>query len=161
MASRRNVFEIDALLRIEQVYRQRLLDDPADVAARTGLAWCLFMQALHRAGQEQMLASLMEAGAELDRQAEAEARAALDQNARDLLRDCLKQTVAVMQLSADPANQSEVERLQELVRLTGEEEALSDAQDEAARILGEITHALLQERQRPRGRRVRPRPRNP
>lgn len=154
----REAFEIDSLKRVEQVYRQRLTDDPADMRARTGLAWCLFMQALYQAGQERVLAALAEDGTAPEA-LEEQFQAVPDTDSRDLLRDALRQTIAVSQLSGDPAAQSEVERLQDLVRLSGESQALSEAEEEASRILTEITRAILADEPppAPRPRRRRPR----
>ncbi len=157
MRSDREVFETDALLRVEQVYRRRLQADPSDLPARTGLAWCLFMQALHQAGQERVLAALSP---------ESEPRAAAapaGKLASDLLRDCLKQAMTVMQLSGDPVQQSEVGRLATLVRLSGGEEAVTAAEHEAAAVLAEVTRAVLAVDETPRfpRRRIRLRPRQP
>jgi hypothetical protein len=117
-----------ALKQAEKTYRKRLGEEPGDTGARLRLAWCLVLQAFYRAGQESLPA------------------APPDGDARDLLKDGLQQTVTVTQLSADPREHREVETLRALVRLSGAEPLVLEAEERAARILSELTRALRDSR---------------
>jgi hypothetical protein len=163
MNLQRKTFDISTLKRVEEIYRKRLVEEPGDMVARLSLAWCLFMQALHQAGQESLLAALAEAGKGQEMPLDEQASPAPDHDSSELLTECLKQTITVMQLSPNPQDRTDVERIQALVRLSGEEEALSEAEEEAARILGEMSRAILRDTDvgRARSPRSRTRSRNP
>ena len=136
--STQQVFEVEALLRVSMLYRERLRSDPADMAARTGLAWSLFLQSLFQAGQEQLLVSPV---------SEIEPGVVLtpcERDARGLLTECLQQVTMVRQLSERPRDRADMDRLQTLIRLAGEAPAVCAAEDEAARILGEVTRAIFE-----------------
>lgn len=143
MRSPEPAFDAASLKRVEQVYRKQLTDDPADPVARISLAWCLFMQALLRAGQESVLEALVERSEGPDESVDTTRRTIVDQNAAELLEDCLRQTMTVKQLSADPAAHLGAERLLALVKLSGGDSALNAAEEEAARILNEVTREVL------------------
>ena len=136
-------FEVESLERVERLYRSRLTTEPADMIARVSLAWCLFMQALHRAGQESMLREIVAAGAAVEPGRGAPAPACSGARSDDLLRDCLRQAIAVTQLSSAPEARDDVERLHTLVKLSGGDRALSEASEEAARILMDVTREIL------------------
>jgi hypothetical protein len=70
----------------------------------------------------------------------------------DLLRDCLRQAIMVMQLSPDQQDRADVERLHALVKLSGGDRALLEASEEAARILTEMTREILAQPDRSAGR---------
>lgn len=139
MNAPRPVIDISALKRVEEVYRSRLQQEPGDLTARTGLAWCLFSQALHQAGKESVLDRLAP-----ESSGDEAARAAADPDARRVLKECLRQTVAVLQLSRTPAEQEEAERLQDLIRASAGDEAVSEVEQEASRMLAELAQAVLQ-----------------
>jgi hypothetical protein len=157
MSPSESAFSADALKRVEEVYRKQLAADPADTVARISLAWCLFMQALLRAGQESVLAALVDASEGKDEQLSRAIRTILEQNAAELLDDCLRQTMTVKQLSSDPDAHVSAERIQTLVQLSGRGDAVSAAEDEAARILNEVTREVLS-RQAPPRRSLKRRP---
>src|SRR5260221_13074768 len=96
------VFDIDGLRRVESVYCARLAQDPGDHVARMHLAWCLFMQALHESGQQSVIAALFSQDDHLDKRTMKRIRSVLDRDAQRMLRDCLRHSVTVMQLSTDP-----------------------------------------------------------
>lgn len=62
-----------------------------------------------------------------------------------LLTDCLRQTTAVLHLSRDEAERSDVETLQTLIRLAGAESLTSEPAKEAERCLHDITRAIVME----------------
>jgi hypothetical protein len=139
MQSSQQVFEVEALLRVATLYRERLRSDPADMAARTGLAWSLFLQSLIQAGQEQLLGP----SASIEPQTEP-LEPCLERDARGLLTECLQQVTMVRQLSEHPRDRADMDRLHTLIRLAGEAHAVCAAEDEATRILGEVTRAILE-----------------
>lgn len=152
MRSPEPAFPSDALKRVEAIYRRQLAEDPADPVARVSLAWCLFMQALLRAGQESVLEALVDATEGRRASFEETMRSVLDQNAADLLEDCLRQTMTVKQLTSDPEAQVSAERILSLVRLSGGGPALNAAEDRAARILNDVTREVLGQQQSRKGR---------
>ena len=143
MSSPQPAFEAEALKRVEYVYRKQLTEDPSDPVSRLSLAWCLFMQSLLRAGQESVLEALVEATDAGDAPLECAWDAAAEQDAAQLLDDCLTQTMTVKQLSADPATHYSAERLLTLVRLSGGSQALSAAESRTAGILGRVTREIF------------------
>lgn len=150
MATPNPFVDIAHLHEVEAGYRKRLEQEPGDTGARLRLAWCLVLEALYRDGKESMRAQLLAALEGMDEQSSSQIRALLTatepaaRGARSLLKCCLHQAVIVTQLSLDPEEKRDAERLRTLVRLSGGEEAVLHADDEANRILGEITRALLQ-----------------
>jgi len=146
MSERQPTLDVEALKRVEVIYRNRLEDEPGDMVARVSLAWCLFMRAFFQAGRESAVAVLTPQGKTADPQITHTVESVLDSNARQLLRECLRQTVTVMQLSPNPQDHLYVEKLQSLVRLSGHEDVVSEANDDAMRILTEITHEMLMDR---------------
>jgi hypothetical protein len=110
------------------------------------------MRALHRAGQESVIQAITLSGR--TEAAEDGSRPSIGPDAGSILKDCLHQTIAVLQLSGNPQDRTDVCRLQSLVRLSGGEQAVSDAEEEAARILYAVTREILEQAAPPR-RRVR------
>lgn len=145
MGSRRAAIDVDSLSELEASCRKRLAVEPEDTQARSNLAWCLFMQAVHQSGREKLLSALYGDDGILRDGCDPQLANKLDRDARQILRDCLLQAVAVVQLSPDERHQSEVGKLHQLIRLSGGEQALQEAQLEAGRIISEITHDLLNE----------------
>lgn len=131
---------IDHLRGEERGHRKRVDHEPLDLDARMNLAWCLFVQAMHQAGGETLLDSLREKGAVADFSA---ASPRFGGDSRHLLRECLKQMCAVCELSRDPTDLADVERLRYLVTISGAEKALREADDEAARWLAEMAQAIV------------------
>ena len=156
MTSSEPAFDAVSLKHVEHLYRSQLAEDPADPLARVSLAWCLFMQALLRAGQESVLQALVERGTAAEELSlePAVTAAQADPGAGELLEDCLRQTMAVKQISADPQVQRSAERLLALVRLSGGSPALTAAEEAAARILGDVTGQVLGRSRRGELRRI-------
>lgn len=140
MTESKTVVDAEALRRIEAVYRARLLSDPCDVLARGCLAWCLFLQSLHRAGEERMLDRLRgfhsAAGKAL-----AIPRPA-GPEAQELLNECLRQTETVLHLSEPGEPRLEMERLLGLARLSAGSQAFHSAEENAHRILEDLIRDL-------------------
>lgn len=145
MACEDRTLKVDALWRVERIYRKQLVEEPGDTVARVSLAWCLFMQALHRAGQESTAPALLELpAAALDAvELEPDPRAR-ERDSAHLLQDCLRQTLAVLQLSPNPRDRTDVERLQALVKLSGGEALLADAEEQARRVLLQLTREMME-----------------
>lgn len=135
--------EMTTLKRSEQIYRTRLANDPNDSEVRIKLAWCLFMQALYRAGQESMLSALVATSMDEPREKQLHPKCVWDQDAQDLIRDCLCQSSTVIQLSANPRHRTDAQRLQALVRLSGCELAVSQAREKSSRLLSEVLQEIL------------------
>lgn len=131
---------LEALTQVEASCRDRLTAEPADVPVRKKLAWCLFLLALHQAGQETLLPLAAPAG---DANSSGGVRYG-DRDARQLLRECLRQMVAVRQLATDPQDLLEIERLQSLVRLSGGEAELTAAEHEARAAIAKMTRELME-----------------
>ena len=104
------------------------------------LAWCLFAQAMHHAGGESLLAVLRERGAV---NPAARDDVEFNHDARYLLRECLMQMVAVCELSSDPIDRANVDRLRYLVAASGAESALREADAEAERLLVSMGRAVV------------------
>jgi hypothetical protein len=132
---------IDSLITQARGYRRQVNHEPLDMRARANLAWCLFLQAMHESGREHLLSALRERGAMAEMPSDGAFR--LSGDARQLLRECLTQMRAVYELSHDPLDRADVERLRELVSISGAEAALCDADAEAARWLAEMAQAIL------------------
>jgi hypothetical protein len=144
-----------ALQRLAAVYEQRLRTDPADVPARSGLSWCLFLRAVWAAGRE----------SDAQRQtpsAEPATQAAV------LLAEALHQGELVLLLCGPEhaAERALSERLRLLARLGGAAAAVQAAETGTEQLLGrlarEVAPAVLSEERRPRYRRFTrhpPRPR--
>jgi|SRR5579862_5259075 len=130
------VFDRIFLERAEQTYRQQLISHPEDTELRLRLAWCLFMQALYRAGQE---AAMNAEPSDPDSPSEPRC----ERDSQGLLRDCLQQTYTVMHVSVRSGDRPDVEKIQELVRLSGTQNVLRQAQDRAAYILAKLTGEML------------------
>jgi hypothetical protein len=130
------VFDRLYLERAERTYRQQLIAHPEDTELRLRLAWCLFMQALYQAGQEAALNAV-------ERDSEALPEAECERDSQALLRDCLQQTYTVMHVSIRSGDRPDVEKIQELVRLSGTQSVLLQAQDRAAYILAKLTGEML------------------
>src|SRR5438105_8952993 len=90
---------IDQLKTQERGYRRQIDHEPMDMCARANLAWCLFLQAMHQAGRENLLALLQERGDLPEHPLEGGFR--LDRDAQHLLRECLVAMRAVYDLSRD------------------------------------------------------------
>jgi len=146
MSQQPPAFALESLKRVELVYRQQLVADPADMMARISLAWCLFMQALHRAGQESVLTELATASESEGGELGCAIQSILHEDADELLKECMRQTITVMQLSADPQDHTDVVKLQELIKLSGGGKAVSEAEAEGATILAQVTREILNER---------------
>lgn len=134
--------DLDALRIAEQGYRQLLIAEPGDMEVRVDLAWCLFMQALHLAGQESMCCSA-DTASEYPATGRFATRPVLEREARSVLRECLQQTITVSQLSRNRQDQLVIEKLQALVRLAYGESAVVVAEGTARRVLAEITTAVM------------------
>lgn len=144
MACEDRTLKVDALWRVERLYRQQLVAEPGDTMARVSLAWCLFMQALHRAGQESTAPMLLELPVPPDTGELDPDPLARERDSAHLLQDCLRQTLAVLQLSPNPRDRTDVERLQALVKLSGGEALLADAEEQARRVLLQLTREMME-----------------
>lgn len=144
MACEDRTVNVDTLWRVERIYRKQLQEEPGDTVARVSLAWCLFMQALHRAGQESTVSPLLEVTCSHDHPEVEVETEVHERDSAHLLQECLRQTVAVLQLSPNPRDHSDVERLQTLVKLSGGESLLADTEDQARRVITRLAHELLE-----------------
>jgi hypothetical protein len=137
------VFDIESLRRVEGVYNARLAHDPGDHGARMHLAWCLFMQALHECGQQSVIAALFSPDDQLDARTIKRIRSVLDRDAKRMLRECLRHSVTVIQLSTDPREQRDAQNLQALVRLSGGDPTVQEAEGDGRRIMKSVARELI------------------
>lgn len=140
MKDSQHLVDPEALRRMEAVCRARVLADPMDTLVRGRLAWCLFLQAVHQAGQESILEQLGLTTLEVDAVRIPESLA--DRQAQELLDECLRHTEAVLHLSAPGQQRTEMERLLGLARLSVGEPAFIAAEQKAHRILDTLIRDL-------------------
>ena len=143
---------IDALQTAESAYRNQLASDPCDTQARVKLAWCLFVQAVHAAGRESLFHEVHEGSVRVDERLPRVIEAIRENDVDHLLRDCLRQTTAVIHLSKEQRDRTDVEMLQTLIGMAGAERWTYDTSREADRCLYNIARAIIQD-----GTDVRPR----
>jgi hypothetical protein len=143
MKPARPVDDMTALKQDEERCRKRLQEEPGDLGTRTALAWCLFSRALIEAGQQELLANLSRTRRGESPVPAGGSRALLDGPARDVLKESLRQTLTVLQLSRTPADHEEAERLQRLIGLSAGEETVREAEAELSRMLAELAQAIL------------------
>lgn len=140
MKDPQHLVDPEALRRMEAVCRARVLADPVDTLARGRLAWCLFLQAVHQAGQESILEQL--GITPLEVKAVGPRESFEDRQAQELLDECLRHTEAVLHLSAPGQQRTEMERLLGLARLSVGEPAFNSAEQKAHRILDTLIRDL-------------------
>jgi|SRR5579871_5060316 len=133
--------DIKALQQMERLYLKQLRENPHDLEIRLGLAWCLFMQAIHQSGRESISEAILAEGRLADHQALYQEMGVFDQQAYRLLKDSLHQTFTIMQLSAQTPQ--DVEKLHELIRLSGADQAVSEAESEALNILAKLAEDIF------------------
>lgn len=163
------VFDMEALQAIEGAYRERIDEEPVDTGARLRLAWCLVLRAVHEAGREAMAMSVVTAAAAAPGTPvwgasaavpagcsnDAKAVSAVEPSVTStrseeytscvLLKNCLQQATMVLQLSTVPEEKHEAARLRDLIQLSGARQAIIEADEEADKIVSDITHAILQD----------------
>ena len=143
MTQANDIIEMATLKRAEHLYRTCLANQPEDTGARIKLAWCLFMQALYRAGQESMLAALVAQPGEDRSSISQRSRFVWEEDADQLIRDCLQHTSTVKQLSRNPKDRNDADRLQHLVKMTGGHHAVEQAREASSKVLGEVLQEIL------------------
>ena len=139
MVLQESIFNLDGLKQAETGFREQLAACPDDMKTRVNLAWCLFIRALHQAGQESMLAILSAPANPGEPVSEGQTGMTFETNSEELIRDSLRQAFTVRQLSMHSEESSAAEQLQNLVRLSGGENAVLMAAESAVRVLAEIT----------------------
>lgn len=131
------VFDMAALRHAELSFLHRLEQEPGDTAARMGLAWCLVVQASFEAGYEDTLDRLRPSeegaarAAERDRERLPTGGVTGLRTSGALLKSSLRQAILVSHLSTNPKERGGSEWLQSLIRLSGGEQALREAEAEA------------------------------
>src|SRR5436190_24346001 len=105
---------MDALRRAESIYRHTLLIEPGDTAFRLRLAWCLFIQAVHQAGRESILDTVECEYGGLNGLT-PELSNGIEKSVDELLKDCVRQTTTVRQLTLKERDRSDAELLLSLV----------------------------------------------
>lgn len=143
MGIRSKVFDPPGLKEAESAYRFVLRREPDNMDARVNLAWCLLLQALYASGQEAALAAQTEGEDTADLHLPTSAPTT-GSNAQHLLQECLRHSLTVKHLSAQPANRSDIAKLEELVLLAGGKEMLLSSTEGGARIIDNIVSALWQ-----------------
>ena len=136
------VCDIEILHQKNIQYRQQIREDPGNLELRLGLAWCLFIQALHQAGRESILtgtSAVDEVGAAATVR---RSTCLFDQDAYQLLKSSLHETFTVMQLSVDTQGNEDVAKLHALIQLSGANAAFDEAQAEAMRVFTRLLHDI-------------------
>ena len=126
----------------ENTYREQLKTRPEDMAIRLSLAWCLFMQALHRSGQETVLDYAVVYVQPLAEDHVADS-ATIERSAHALLKDCLHQTYMIKHLSLDADERLNVARLQSLVELAGARDIMVGAEEQSVQQLVSLAREAL------------------
>ena len=141
--------DLDAIRRVERIYRDRLRSEPCDTLSRVRLAWCLFALSLHEAGRESAYAALR--SQQLPDAANLEEASFLlpEVAATSLLDDCLRQTYAAIHLSQSRREQQDAAELQALVRLVSGEAPLARAENWAKEILTAIVSDIGEDQHSP------------
>ena len=143
-------FDMIALGRVEQTYRQRLEQEPVDTKVRLSLAWCLAVRAFHEAGQEAMATRLIPDTNCLDECLTSQIHTTMstsklpEGSAYCLLKNCLEQATLVLQLSTIPEERREAEKLRALVYMSGGTKALREADTKSNSVIADLTRAILQ-----------------
>lgn len=130
--------DAEALRRVENFCRSRILQDPCDTLPRGTLAWCLFLQALHQAGRESVLnllpdLTLWPEGEQEPFEPQSE------RGAEQLLAECLRLTEIALSLTEPGELRTEMERLRSLARLSAGEQPVYRAEQQMQQIL----HTLM------------------
>ena len=119
------LLDIAGLHIAEAGYRECLQTQPDNTAARLNLAWCLFVQALHRGGIESVC--MVEADQPVMAPIKC-SRATGERNSSALLQECLGHAFMVRNLSVGRKDIQDAQRLQALVRLSGLQDAAKSAE---------------------------------
>jgi len=136
---------IDRLRNIEQAYRARVRHAPGDTHARLSLAWCLAFEAIYESGRENEQEVAWANGSGRSDLADTPPflRPRTPRSGRALLRNCLRQIFAVELLSDRDDERAEATRLRDLIRLTGADSILHEAEARAERTLDRLAAALM------------------
>jgi hypothetical protein len=132
----------DRLREAERTYRKRLLEEPANAELRLQLARCLLLLTFHQAGRESVLLELRALSHIASPDLGALADSLLAPESGILLDECLRQLSVVTHLNAPTQERLGAEELQELVRLSGAEAALSAVEAKAVEGLAELLRDL-------------------
>lgn len=130
--------DLDTIRRVEQIYRDRLREEPCDTLARVRLAWCLFAQAVHEAGRESAYEALRSCKLSNSDELDESSLPEMERGATSLLDDCLRQTYAALHLSVSRREQQDAVELQALARLISGEAPLARAERWATEIVAAL-----------------------
>jgi hypothetical protein len=109
---------IQSLLELEKNHLMLLEQNPDDPELRISLAWCLLLEALHRAGQEYASDPKFIPPASSYR------------NSSELFRECLKQANTASDINPNSVVQEHLNQLEILVRMSNGEAVVETAADE-------------------------------
>jgi hypothetical protein len=136
--------DLDAIRRVERIYRARLRSDPADTLARVRLAWCLFAQALHEAGRESAFAALQQAQISRPDPLEQPNVSVQKRDSTSILDDSLRQTYTALHLSASKRVRQDAMEILALARIVSGDASLGRAEKWADDILEAIMAEVIQ-----------------
>jgi hypothetical protein len=137
------ICDTDILRQLEAKHLEQLRNDPGNLDVRLGLAWCLFMHALHQSGKESMLSTLRSMEIPIDLDSLPQRALTYDSEAYRLLKDSLHETFTVIQLDPQQEANEDVARLHALVRLSGAEQVFREAEDEATYVLARLIRDIV------------------
>jgi len=136
-------FDSADLERAENIHRVQLRSRPEDTALRLSLAWCLLVQAIHRSGQETVLAYSARTRGSVPPADTATAAGTAQRSAHALFKDSLFHTVTVQHMSLLEEDQLEVARLHSLVALAGAQELSNEAEAQSVQRLAALARAVM------------------
>ncbi len=137
------ICDIDALRQAEKSYRDLLEVEPGAMDVRVDLAWCLFMQAVHMAGQESAIRNNGLSSTGNSVWPTPSTALTMQAQAQMMLNECLQNAVTVTQLSTSRQDQMVMNKLETLVKLACGEKLISSARINASRILADLTQAVM------------------
>jgi len=140
MTPNKDSLSVGALESMERGYRSRLSVDPSDDASRLNLAWCLLMQALHADGRRAGVGEHDTPAGDIRASGES---GDLQGSALALLRECLHQSQLASMLSTDVPRRAEIERLRNLIELSGGEQLVRQIENGATGLLAHLVNEVL------------------
>ena len=134
------VINMSALRNAEKRYRKSLQTHPDNTSTRLNLAWCLFMQAVHRSGQETVLSNLTEPSTDL---LKLIANSGPDRDADALVKEFLSHICIAKNLCVENDDVVEATRLHSLVNLSGLQDAVRRAEEVSLEGIYDLSWEIL------------------
>lgn|GEM_PF-4592787 len=141
-ATEKDPLGVPEMLAQEKKCQRILARRPDDYGARMQMAWCLFLQAIHREGQESVINKIAPLYPKEIIKLTGDAAVRFHRESRWLFAESLKHSYAVSKLSSNPKFLQEAERLKELVKISAGEEMIMDVEDSSAVAISHLTKEI-------------------